>query len=402
LKITEVNINMPLSSRALRVVLSAATLGGIGLFSSLGAVAVSAAEPSSTSSAVVGHIYVDDNTRTANTIAAFNRHADGSLSPTPGSPFVTGGVGTGSGLASQGAVQLTSDGRFLVAVDAGSNQISVLRVQNDGSLKLLPGGVVSSGGALPVSVALHGNLVYVANASPVAPNYTGFVLSPSGKLRPLAGSKVALPDGSQPGDITFNSTGTNLIGARVATSAIDTFAVAADGRLVAAADSPVGAQATGPFGSEFSPTDPSQLFVSNAHAGPGGGSVSSFSAAADGTLSPITPAPVANGQSGTCWVEISHDGKFLFAVNTGTGTISSYSIAATGALTLIGNTPVAAQAGVGAVDARLSPEGSTLFIDESRIGSVAAFAVSGGSLTQLPSSPTALPAGATAAGIAVS
>ena len=103
-------------------------------------------------------------------------------------------MGTGSGLASQGAVQLTSDGRFLLAVDAGSNQISVLRVNNDGSLKLLPGRVVSSGGMLPVSVAVHGKLVYVANASPVAPNYTGFILGPAGRLRPLAGSTVASAD----------------------------------------------------------------------------------------------------------------------------------------------------------------------------------------------------------------
>jgi len=41
-------------------------------------------------------------------------------------------------------------------------------------------------------------------------------------------------------------------------------------------------------------------------------------------------------------------------------------------------------------------------VNESRIASVGAFAVSGGSLAELPSSPTALPAGATPAGIAVS
>jgi 6-phosphogluconolactonase len=394
---------MSLSSRALRVTLSAATLGGIGLFSTLGAGVAGAAEPAAApASAIVGHVYVDDNTKATNTIAAFDRHADGSLSPLPGSPFKAGGAGTGSGLASQGAVQLTSDGNFLLAVDAGNNQISVLRVEKDGSLRLLPGGVVASGGTLPVSVAVHGNLVYVANASPVAPNYSGFVLSPAGQLRPLAGSTVTLPDGSQPGDVTFNATGTNLIGARVGTSEIDSFSVGSDGLLTAAADSPFAAQATGPFGSEFNPTDPSQLFVSNAHAGPGAGSVSAFSAAADGTLSPITASPAANGQSGTCWVEVSHDGKFLFAVSTGSGTLSSYSIAADGTLTLVGNTPVAAQAGIGATDARLSPDGRTLFVNESRVGSVAAFAVNGGSLTELSSSPTALPTGAAAAGIAVS
>ena len=50
----------------------------------------------------------------------------GSLTPIPGSPFPAGGVGSGAGLASQGAIQSSSDGRLLLAVDAASNQISVL------------------------------------------------------------------------------------------------------------------------------------------------------------------------------------------------------------------------------------------------------------------------------------
>ena len=54
---------------------------------------------------MTGHVYVNDNTKGTNTIGAFDRHADGSLTPVPGSPFVAGGAGTGSGLASQGALQ---------------------------------------------------------------------------------------------------------------------------------------------------------------------------------------------------------------------------------------------------------------------------------------------------------
>src|SRR6266705_4907007 len=113
------------------------------------AVAATAAVPASASAAaqaspVVGHVYVNDNTAGTNTIGAFDRHADGTLTPEAGSPFAAGGAGTGSGLASQGALQFSADGRFLIAVDAGSNQISVLRVHSDGSLSLVPGGVVSS------------------------------------------------------------------------------------------------------------------------------------------------------------------------------------------------------------------------------------------------------------------
>jgi 6-phosphogluconolactonase (cycloisomerase 2 family) len=99
-----------------------------------------------------------------------------------------------------------------------------------------------------------------------------------------------------------------------------------------------------------------------------------------------------------CWVEITHDSQFLFTVNTASGTISRFSIAPDGVLTLLGSTPAG---GVGAVDARLSPGGGFLYVDESRICKVGAFAVNGGNLTELASSPTALPAGATPAGIVV-
>jgi 6-phosphogluconolactonase len=239
----------------------------------------------------------------------------------------------------------------------------------------------------------------VANAGSGGSNYTGFTLGQDGRLQPLRGSTVALPTGSQPGDVLFNSTGTALVGTRVGTSEIDSFRVNDDGRLVAAPSGPIPAQGPGPFGSEFRPTDPSQLFVSNAHGGAGNGSVSAFSVAANATLTSIGASPFADDQTAACWVEITHDGRFLFAVNTGSGTISRYSINAGGSLTLLGSTPVSAMGGVGAVDARLSPDGKTLFVDESRVDSVAAFAVNGGNLTELPTSPTALPAGAAPAGL---
>ena len=71
------------------------------------AVPAAASASASSSSPVVGHVYVNDNTAGTNTIGAFDRHADGSLTPEPGSPFVAGGVGTGGGLPSQGAIQIT-------------------------------------------------------------------------------------------------------------------------------------------------------------------------------------------------------------------------------------------------------------------------------------------------------
>jgi 6-phosphogluconolactonase len=359
-----------------------------------------AAGSASAASSVVGHVYVNDNTAGVNTIAAFDRHADGTLTPVPGSPFAAGGAGTGAGIGSQGALQITSDGKYLLAVDAGSSQISVLRVGPDGGLTPIGGGPVSSGGTEPVSIAVHDDLVYVANAGDGGNDYTGFTLNPGGHLRPLAGSTVSLPDGSTPGDVLFNSDGTKLVGTRVGTSLIDSFTVGADGLLTAASGSPFAAQGVGPFGSEFRPTDPTELYVSNAHGGAGNGSVSAFSDGSDGTLTSIGSSPFADLQTAPCWVEITKDGEFLFTVNTASNNISRYAIGSDGSLSLLGSTPLST-AHAGAEDARLGPGGQTLWVVDTGARAISAFAVDGGNLSELSSSPTALPAGSAPFGIVV-
>ena len=67
--------------------------------------------------------------------------------------------------------------------------------------------------------------------------------------------------------------------------------------------------------------------------------------------------------------------------------------------TLLGSTPIGPQAGVGAVDARLSADGRSLYVDESRVDAIGVFGVDGGQLTEQSSVP--LPAGASPAGVAV-
>ena len=186
-------------------------------------------------------------------------------------------------------------------------------------------------------------------------------------------------------------------------SLIDSFTVDPSGRLHAAPGSPYPAQGDGPFGSEFRPTDPSELYVSNAHGGAGNGTVSAFHVGLDGTLNSIGASPFADHQTAPCWVEISHDGRFLFTVNTAQPSISSFAINRDGTLTTLGATQFRGNpTGLGPVDARLSPDGQTLFVVDQGTDQVSAFAVNGGRLTELPSSPSALPTGATPFGIVVS
>jgi len=118
------------------------------------------------------------------------------------------------------------------------------------------------------------------------------------------------------------------------------------------------------------------------------------------TQTSIGSSPFLDLQNAPCWVEISHDGQYLFAVNTASSTISRFSIATGGALTLLGSTPFAGGR-VGPEDARLSPDGTTLWVVDAGANAVSGFSVDGSNLTELPSSPTPGPGGASPSGIVV-
>jgi 6-phosphogluconolactonase (cycloisomerase 2 family) len=353
---------------------------------------------------IVGYVYVNDNTAVANTVAGFAEHQDGSLTALAGSPFTVGGVGLGSGLGSQDAVQATRDGRYLLVADGGSNQISVLNINADGSLVPVPNSPFASGGTKPVSIAVHRNLVYVANdgasATSTPANYAGFSLNSAGQLAPLASAPVQVPSANNDlGDVLINRSGTNLIGIEVASSLIDSFAVTPQGAL--SADTQVPAQGAGPFGSAFRPTDPSQLYVSNAHnGGTNLGTVSAFSVAANGALSPIGASPFGDQQNAPCWVAIAPDGQYLFAANAGSGTISSYTINFDGSLTLLGDLPMPGT-GPAPLDLHVDPRGRNLYGIDNGPKAVSIIHLHDGYMLASPTSPLALPAGATPSGITV-
>ncbi|MFZ0091389.1 MAG: beta-propeller fold lactonase family protein [Solirubrobacteraceae bacterium] len=357
------------------------------------------------------HVYLDGNTAGANTIAGFVRHADGSLSALPRSPFAAGGAGLGAGLSSQDAVKFAHNGRYLLAVDAGSNQISVLSVGRDGSLTPVTGSPFSSGGVEPNSIAVHDGLVYVSNlgSATAAPNYTGFTLTPWGQLHPIPNSTVTLPAGENTGDIVLNNNATKLVGAVIGgttpgSSLLNSYRVNWDGTLAAAPGSPFEAQGLGAFGSEFSPINPHQVFVSNAHNGAGLGTVSAFDDSWNGTLSSIGTSPFADQQTAPCWIFISHNGRRLYALNTGTGSVSTYSIVNDGTLTLRASTPLSNPVGaITGTDVTISDNDNTLYVNEAKNGTVGAFKINpDGTVRQLPGSPyaTGFGTGSTTIGVA--
>ena len=133
-----------------------------------------------------GAVYTLTNQVGGNAVAVFMRGADGRLA-SAGS-VATGGTGTGASLGSQGAVSLSNDGRRLFAVNAGSNDLSVFAVSPAG---LALASRTASGGTLPISLTVHGNVLYVLNAGGSG-NISGFTVGTSSDLTPIAGATLPL------------------------------------------------------------------------------------------------------------------------------------------------------------------------------------------------------------------
>ena len=265
-----------------------------------------------------GAVYTETNSPTGNAVHRLDRGPDGSLTPVV--TYRTGGTGTGATLQSQGMVALSDDGRVLVAVDAGSNDIASFHVGRRGHLTLVDR--QPSGGVTPNSVDIADGSVYVLNRDGI-PNVTGFDLDGSGKLR--ARSTANLTAGALgAAQVSVAPDGRDLVVTERVSNRIETFPVRF-GRIGA----PVVTASSGavPFGFAFSPRG--DLVVSEA----GASTVSSYRLAGNGAARVIS-ASLPVGQGAACWVAVTPDGRFAYTGNA-SGSISGYSIGKDGSLTAL-------------------------------------------------------------------
>jgi 6-phosphogluconolactonase (cycloisomerase 2 family) len=304
----------------------------------------------------------------------------------------TGGNGTGSGLGNQGGLAFTEDFRWLLAVNAGSDDISVFEVKGN-SLRLRS--LTPSGGERPVSVTVSGGLVYVLNAGGDVggtDNISGFLLSDQGVLTPIPNSTVSLSGAATgPAEISFNADGDVLAVTEKGTQTINTFTVDDDGLIDVQAQ--FTASSPTPFGFAFGRHD--QLIVSEAVGGaPGVGVVSSYNLGGDGDLSALDPS-VPTTQTAACWIAVTRDGKFAYTSNTGSNTITGFSVNRDGTLELLDPTGVTAVTGAGPIDIALGENDEVFYSLNSGAGTITVYSVGeDGSLTPLPQyTITDLPAG---------
>jgi 6-phosphogluconolactonase (cycloisomerase 2 family) len=331
-------------------------------------------------------VFVQTDNTAGNAVVAYHRAWDSTL--TLAGTYATGGLGgvlAGSvvdHLASQGSLTYDRGHGLLYAVNAGSDTVSVFAVSGD---RLALRQVIGSGGSFPVSVTVHGNLVYVLNALSGG-SVNGYRVD-DGRLSPIPGSLRRLgldPNATPqfthtPGQVAFTPGGSSLI---VTTKAngndVDVFSVGRDGRLSA---SPVvnSEPGTVPFAIEFG--RPGQVLI--AEAGPS--ALATFSLS-DGVLTQLDSA--LTGQAATC--RVARAGGYFYTSNAGSASESGYTAGASGQLTALGNTSTDA----GTVDAASALGGRFLYVQAGGPGTVDEFAVGrGGSLTRIGSVTVAGAAG---------
>lgn len=293
-------------------------------------------------------LYVESNHLTPgmNSILGYTRAADGSLTPLPGSPFLTGGKGHNNPTAGllgpndlDQPMVASTDKKRLYAVNAGSNTIAVFNIAANGTLTAVAGSPFPSGGRNPVSVEIAGNRLYVVNKNEDAdqlpngdlPNYTGFTIESDGRLTPIANSTIPVIKGGSPTQVLASRDSKLIFGADFFAPAVQpgigslrSFRVNADGTLTQAPGSPLALPAGPvpppplPLGLYLHPTQNILYagFVTRNQLG-----VYTY----DGVTGALTFArAVPNSGKEICWVRTNASGSRLYTVNNIDASVSFY------------------------------------------------------------------------------
>ncbi len=162
-----------------------------------------------------------------NSIVAYNRMSDGDLVPIAGSPFLTGGTGidndTNGKLGpndNDTPIVQSADGKRLFAVNGHSNSIAVFDILDGGALRHVKGSPFPSMGVGPVSLAMSGDFLLVANRNEdphqldelrgaVNANYVSFRVQPDGRLSFV--SRVEVADGQKPTQVLVSQRDPSIV-----------------------------------------------------------------------------------------------------------------------------------------------------------------------------------------------
>jgi 6-phosphogluconolactonase (cycloisomerase 2 family) len=285
----------------------------------------------------------DNSNPGENAVIAYRQNADGQV--TEIGSFKTDGTGVANpqGLLgpddSDKEVIASPDGRFIFAVNQGSNSIAAFDVERDGSLDLVQNTAVGSGGTGPVSLSIANGRLYVVNrgdevqgqTGSIAPSITVFDIGHKGVLTQDVAATTTLSVGLSPSQLLISSDSksafldtftppplNNVTGA----NEVVPFQVVANGKLIPVSSGGIGAPVTPPLLLGLA-QHPTKNII---YAGLTGASqVGVFTFDGSGNLKLEDTVPVQG--KGPCWATVSANGEFLYTVDTGTNSVGVFSLA---------------------------------------------------------------------------
>jgi 6-phosphogluconolactonase (cycloisomerase 2 family) len=314
-----------------------------------------------------------------NSVIAYSRAVDGTL--TPAGTYATGGAGLSAvgaaadPIASQGGLALAQGDHELLAVNSGSNSVSVFHV--DGAQLTLTD-QVSSGGSFPVSIATFGSLVAVLNAGSQGSVAEfalvgGHLVALPGQVRSLGLNNTSPPFFvNGPGQVGYSPNGHFLIvTTKSSSNSFEVFGVSPFGRL---SDTAAVTPSATPVPFAFSFDRQGDIVAVEAAKS----TLSVYSINHDGSLTTI--GSVGDGQAALCWVTEARG--IFYGSNAGSASVSSFTVAPNGSPSLVNAT--AGSAFPGTIDSAASPDGRYLYVESGGSGKLSVFATNpSGILTSL-------------------
>src|SRR6266513_4119131 len=285
-------------------------------------------------------VYTNNN-ESPNTVTAFSLGPGGTLTMVPGSPFLTGGEGSGLFSASNTAT-VTIRKKFLYVANTGSNNISGFSINTTtGALTPVPDSPFATKGdgsffGISLAVTPNGKFVYAGNAG--SGNISAFSVGSNGALTAITGSPFFV--GDAPDGIKVSPNGKFLGVALPISDSVAMFRIGSNGAL-APVNSPFAQGGTG--GSDAASSveiscKSNLLFAAIANSTETEVGVSTI--ASSGALSPIAGSPFSfvPGVNSNVGI-LSPNNQWLFVSNQNSNEITSLDVGANGGLAQVSGSP---------------------------------------------------------------
>jgi 6-phosphogluconolactonase (cycloisomerase 2 family) len=328
-------------------------------------------------------VYTNNDDFFLNSVSAFSVGANGSLVPVAGSPFATGGTGSGT-LFAPNRITTAIVKDFLYAGNERSNDVSAFSINpTTGVLTLVAGSPFATGGIAGGGISLattpDDNFLIAANSA--SENLTVYSIAANGALSLVPGSPFPAGPGGLLYGIKITPDGKFLAVARDA--GVSMFSISALGGLMAVPGSPFTAGGTGVASGIDCNCSSSQLFIGE---GGDGTIVSVQNIALNGALSPVSGSPFIGPGVNSAVVVLNPDDSKLFVSNQVSKSVTVFSVAATGALTLVPGSPF--PAGPGTPSGMATNQAGTFLYAAEATSLISGFSIApSGALTSVPGSP---------------